>query len=146
MGLLGEGFTVLAVIEARDKASEIYEKCGAVMKKFGGDVAETADTVKGSADSIDESLLKTASGADALEVATARVEAVQERATRTADEQAQAERALLDAHKAAAGAADDDAASQYRLMEANEKLTVSSKANAAAQKDLAAAQKIAANG
>ena len=135
---------MLAILEARDRASEVFAKVDESLGKFSETAKGAADSATAAGDKIDESLLKTASGADALDVATARVQAAQERATRTADEQAQAETALLDVHKAAATAADDDAASQYRLMDANAKLTATTRANAAAQKDLAAAQKVAA--
>lgn len=144
MGLGAETFTVLAILEARDRASEIFRKVDESLGKFSETAKGAADSAAVAGDKIDESLLKTASGADALDVATARVQAAQERATRTADEQAQAEKALLDTHRAAAGAADGDTASQYRLMEANQKLTETTRANAAAQKDLAASQRIAA--
>lgn len=139
-----ESFTVLAILEARDAASEILAKVDESLGRFGETAKTAADTARGAGDAIDDSLLKTASGADALDLATARVDAAQEKATRTAEAQADAERALIEAHDAAVVAADDDVAAQYRLMEANQKLTASSKENAAAQKDLAAAQKVAA--
>jgi TP901 family phage tail tape measure protein len=136
-----ESFTVLAILEARDAASEIFAKVDESLGKFSETAKEAADTARGAGDSIDDSLLKTASGADALDLATARVGAAQEKATRTAEAQADAERGLVEAHKAAAGAEDDDVAAQYRLMEANQKLTAASKENAAAQKVLSDAQK-----
>jgi len=140
-----ESFTLLAILEARDRASEIFAKVDESLDKFAGTAERAAGAAKGAGDSIDESLLKTASGADALELASARVSAAQERATRTAEEQADAERGLLEAHQAAAGAADDDVAAQYRLMEANERLAAASKENAAAQKTLSGAEKLQAD-
>jgi TP901 family phage tail tape measure protein len=124
VGLLAEGFTVLAVLEARDKASEIYEKCGAVMKKFGGDVAETADTVKGAADEIDESLATTASGVDPLELAAAKVSAAEDKMAASTQALVEAQQRLvavsgnvapLDAQGAAA---EDVAVAQQRAAEA----------------------------
>ena len=140
-----ESFTVLAILEARDAASEIFAKIDESLDKFGETAAKAAETARGAGDSIDESLLHTASGADALDLATARVVATQEKATRTAEAQADAERALLEAYRASQGAADDDVASQYRLLEAQQLLTAKSKENAAAQKDLSAAQKLQAD-
>ena len=77
MGLLSEGFTVLAVLEARDLASEIFDKCGVAMERFGEQAGETAGAVKGAADEIDESLATTASGVDPLELAAAKVAAAE---------------------------------------------------------------------
>jgi hypothetical protein len=140
-----ESFTVLAILEARDRASEIFAKVDKSLGKFKESATSAAETAKAAGDTIDESLLKTASGADALDVASARVDAAQEKAARTAEAQAEAERGLVEAHKAAAGAADDDAASQYRLMEADQRLTAAAKENTAAQKTLSAAQKTQAD-
>lgn len=115
MGLLSEGFTVLAIIEARDKASEIYEHCGAVIRKFGGDVAEASGTVKAAADEIDESLASTASGADPLELAAARVSAAEDQVTASTTALAAAQQRLLAvsgnvAPEEALGAAAEDVA------------------------------------
>jgi TP901 family phage tail tape measure protein len=143
--LSAESFTLLAILEARDRASEFIAKADESLDKFAGTAERTAETARAAGTSIDESLLKTASGADALDVASARVDAAQEKAARTADAQATAERNLLEAHKAAAAAADDDVAAQYRLMEAETKLSAAAKENAAAQKDLGAAQKVQAD-
>lgn len=140
-----ESFTVLAILEARDRASEIFAKVDESLGRFSETARGAADTATVAGDKIDESLLKTVSGADALDLASARVAAAQEKATRTSEAQAEAEKALVDAHKAAAGAADDDVASQYRLLEAQQRLTVASKENAAAQKELSGAQKTQAD-
>jgi TP901 family phage tail tape measure protein len=140
-----ESFTVLAVLEARDRASEIFGRVDESLDKFSGTADRAAETARAAGTSIDESLLKTASGADALDVASARVDAAQEKAARTAEAQADAERNLLEAHKAAAAAADDDVAAQYRLMEAETRLSAAAKENAAAQKTLSSAQKVQAD-
>lgn len=140
-----ESFTVLAILEARDRASEIMAKADESLDRFAGTATRAGETAKAAGTAIDESLLQTASGADALDVASARVSAAQEKAARTAEGQAEAERRLLEAHKAAAGAADDDATAQYRLMDAEQKLAAASRENAAAQKQLSSAEKIQAD-
>jgi TP901 family phage tail tape measure protein len=139
-----ESFTVLAVLEARDRASEIFAKVDESLGKFSETAKKAADTATVAGDKIDEGLSRTASGADKLDIASARVSAAQEKATRTAKAQADAERNLLEAHKAAAAAADGDAAAQERLLEADRRLAAASKENAAAQKELSGTQKAAA--
>jgi hypothetical protein len=78
-----EAFTILAIMEARDRASEIFAKVDESLNRFSQTAVRAADIVKGAGDSIDESLLKTASGADALDLAEARVSAAQEKAIQT---------------------------------------------------------------
>jgi TP901 family phage tail tape measure protein len=137
-----ESFTVLAIMEARDAASEVFAKIDESLGRFSGTAKDAADTARAAGDSIDDSLLKTASGADALDVATARVAAAQARAAETAKVQTAWEKELLNAQKAAAEAADGDATAQARLSEAGTRLTAATKESAAAQKGLADAQKL----
>jgi TP901 family phage tail tape measure protein len=140
-----ESFTVLAILEARDRASEIFAKVDESLDKFSETATKAGETAKVAGTSIDESLLKTASGADALDVASARVAGAQEKATRSAEAQAEAEKNLVEVHKASAAAADDDVAAQYRLMEADQKMTLAARENAKAQKELSSAQKLQAD-
>ena len=140
-----ESFTLLAILEARDRASEIFAKVDESLSRFGETAKGAADTARAAGDVIDESLLKTASGADALDVADARVAASQERAARAAQALADAERGLLSAQQEAAAGADADAAAQDRLLTANTRLAAASKENAVAQKALADAQKTQAD-
>jgi len=136
VGLGAEAFTVLAVLEARDKASEIYDN---VQKKLD----ELAATFKGAADSaevsgakIDESLLQTASGADALSLATAKAEAASIRLDAANKAQADSEKALLEAQEQAKAAADGDTEAMQRQVAAADKLAASQKETAKATKAL----------
>jgi TP901 family phage tail tape measure protein len=140
-----ESFTVLAILEARDRASEIFAKIDESLGKFSETAKGAADTAKAAGDVIDESLLKTASGADALDLADARVAAAQEKAIQTTAALANAERDLLAAKQDEALATDDDAAAQDRLIAANQKLTAAAREDAAAQKALSDAQKVQAD-
>ncbi|HET9081343.1 MAG TPA: phage tail tape measure protein [Trebonia sp.] len=99
--------------------------------------------MRAAGDAIDQSLLSTASGADALDVASARVDAAQAR-TAAAQEQAAAERELLDA-QAAAAAADGDAAARDRLATAGQALTATQREAAASAAALSDAQKVQAD-
>jgi phage-related protein len=107
------------------------------MKKFGGDVAETADTVKGAADEIDESLATTASGVDPLELAAARVSAAEDQMTASTEALAAAQQRLVAVSGNVAtqeemgAAAEDVAAAEQRAAAATTEMT----AAAAAQRE-----------
>jgi len=137
-----ESFTILAILEARDRASEIFAKVDESLGKFSDTAKSAADTARAAGDSIDESLLKTASGADALDLAEARVSAAQARVAASTQAQADAERSLLAAQAAAAAGADDDAQAQGRLATASQALTAAQKESALAAKGLSDAQKV----
>jgi len=142
MGLLGEAFTVLAIVEAVDKASQIYAKIDGSVNKFTTTMERAAGITDTAGKKIDEGLLKTASGADAVSLATARVEGAQSRLVAATDAQANAERSLLDAQTKAAAAADDDAIAQSRLATAAETLVKAQEDAAKATKALGDAQKV----
>ena len=140
-----EGFTVLAILEARDQASEIFEKCGLSMEKLGESAAETADVIKGAGEEIDESLLSTASGADAVELAAAKVASAQEQLAAATDAQAQAEQRLIAVTSQGVASEEQLAASataladaQGRAAEAQSMATEAAAAQAAALAALAA--------
>jgi TP901 family phage tail tape measure protein len=104
--------------------------------------ARAAEIAKGAGSAIDDSLLQTASGADALDVANARVEASEARVAAATQAQADAERALLDAQAQAAAAADGDTAALDALTEASDRLTAAQAATAKATSDLKDAQTV----
>ena len=132
--MLGETFTILAVLEATDRMSRVLEKVDGSLDSFSGTAARAAEAATVAGARIDESLLQTASGADALELADARVSAAQARVATTAKAQADAERALLEAQAQLAAAEDGDTA-------ASEKLTAAADTLAAAQKQSAKSAK-----
>jgi phage-related protein len=140
MGLGAEGFTVLAILEARDMASEIYESVQAKVEGFTGSMKSAADVASESGAKIDDSFLKTASGADALTLSTSRVEAAQAKLAASNKAQADAERSLLEARAQVTAAADGDTAAMDRQVAANDKLTAAQKKSADATKALKDAQ------
>lgn len=145
MAGLAEAFTVLAVFEAVDKMSAALEKMDAGLDKFSETSLKAAESATEAGAKIDESLLKTASGADAVEVADARLAAARDKLTAASDRQAEAERALLQAQADAAAAADGDAAASQKLVAASDALTAAQKRTAAASKEVAAASKTQAD-
>lgn len=122
------------MLEARDKASEIFARIDGSLKKFTGTAAQASETVAAAGDRIDEGLLKTASGADALDVAASRTAGAQQRVTAAMTEQATAERELMAA--TAAETADTDA-----VAAASDRLAVAERNAAKAATELEAAQK-----
>lgn len=140
MGLTAESFTLLAVLEARDMASAIYDKVQGRVDEFSGSMKAAADVATEAGAKIDESFMTTASGADALELATARVDAAQGKLAASTKAQADAERGLLEANAQAATAADGDAAAMDRQIAASDALTKAQKSTADATKGLKDAQ------
>lgn len=140
MGLGAEAFTVLAVLEARDMASEIFDKVDAKIGRFSEVMKAAADSADVSGAKIDEAFLQTASGADALSLATAKVEAAQGRLDAANKAQADSEKALLEANEQAKAAADGDTEAVERQIAAADKLSVSQKETAKATKTLRDAQ------
>lgn len=137
-----EAFTLLAVVEAKDFADAAIEKIDGLWRKLTGTVKESAKSIADSSAQANAALLETASGADALDLASARVEGARARLKATTDEQAAAERELLAAQEQAAVAADGDTAATDRLAAAGDRLATASRAASAAQKDMTAAQKL----
>lgn len=140
MGVGAETFTVLAILEARDQASEIWDRMVGTVDKFTESMGRAAETTKAAGDTIDESLLKTASGADALDVATAKLEAAQAREKLATEGLANAERSLLEARAEAANAAEDDSAATQKLAAVSEKYADAQKQAAVATKAVRDAQ------
>ena len=122
MPLGAEAFTVLAVLEARDRASEVFDRMSATVGRFQDVLGQAAGTAETAGAAIDTSMLQTASGADAAELAAARLSATRAGLDAATRAQAAAERDLLAAQQAAAGASDADAAAQERLAAAAESL------------------------
>jgi TP901 family phage tail tape measure protein len=140
VGVGAEAFTVLAVLEARDMASEIYDKVQAKLGQFSETMKAAADSANVSGDKIDESFLKTASGADALSLATAKVEAASAKLDAANKAQADSEKALLDAQEQVRVAADGDTEAMTKQIAAADKLAASQKETAKATSGLKDAQ------
>jgi TP901 family phage tail tape measure protein len=134
-------FTVLAVLEARDLISEALDKAEATVSRFSGALQRMAGVAEESGARTDEALLQTASGANALDLATARVEAAQAKMAAATREQAAAEEELLSVQRQtaageidAAEAADKQAAALARLQKAEREAAVASKELGTAEK------------
>jgi phage-related protein len=126
---LGTAFTILAVLEAHDKISGVIEKIDGVLDSFSDTAKKAADSAAAAGAKIDESLLQTASGADAVELADARLAEAQNKLTASTLAQANAEKALLEARASIASdeelatAADALAAAQGRAADAATELS-----------------------
>lgn len=124
MAGFGEAFTVLAVFEAYDKMSSALEKMDASLDRFSETAQKTATVAAEAGARVDESMTATASGADAVELADARLATAREKLTAATEAQAKAEQALLDARGSVASeeelatAADAVAAAQGRATDA----------------------------
>lgn len=145
MALGLETFTLLAILEARDQASEIYAKVSESLDGFSDTIKSAADTAKTASESIDDSLLKTAGSADALDIASAQVEAATRAEEIAVRNLAAAEDQLISARSAAAGSAETDAAATEGLIKASQALTDAQAQAAAATKTLGDAQKLQAD-
>ena len=126
-----EAFTILAVLDAKDRLSSVMAKVDETLNGFASSAERAADAARTAGSAIDESLLQTASGADALEVAQANLNATQARLALATQELAGAERELITANDLAARSAEGDA--------------VALSAQSAAAERLAAAQKMVRN-
>ncbi|MFB8182638.1 phage tail tape measure protein [Streptomyces sp. NPDC055966] len=134
-----EMFTVLAVLEARDRISGQLEKAEGAVGRFSESLQRMAGTAEEAGARTDEALLQTASGTDAVELADARLAAARDKLTAATERQAEAERALLEAQgsiaseESLAAAADKVAGAEERAAAAAQQLKV-------AQDELAAAK------
>jgi TP901 family phage tail tape measure protein len=135
-----ESFTVLAILEARDRASEIFARADESLGRFSETARSAAGTARGAGAAIDEALGRTVPASERLEIAGARLAAAQEKAAGAARALAGAERELLGAQREATGSGDAAAAASARLVEADRKLAAVQKEAATAAKGLRDAQ------
>lgn len=140
-----EGFTILAILEAQDRISAIMEHIDSVTDTFGETVARVAGIAGSAGETIDESLLQTASGADAVVLANAKVEASAAAVATAREQQATAEKALLEVQRQVSAGELDEAevadtlsAALKTVTDANAAVTEASKAATSAQADQAA--------
>ncbi|MET9071768.1 phage tail tape measure protein [Streptomyces sp. NPDC004232] len=136
-----EAFTIMAILDAKDRISGVLNHVDETLSRFSSTAATAADAARTAGAAIDESFLQTASGADAAEVADARLAATRANLFRATQEQAAAERELLAAQAEAAVAVDDYAASDARLIAANERLVTSQRAVVTATEEVAVAER-----
>lgn len=135
-----EAFTVLAVLDARDRISAVMERVDATLNGFSSSATRAAESARVAGTSIDASLLQTASGANALSVANARLSASNARLTLATTELAAAERGLIAADDVAARAAHGDTAAMVQQSAAAERLVLAQRMVARTTAEVSAAQ------
>lgn len=133
--MLGEAIEILAKVTGVDLVSGVLDK---ISESFGkaADAAELAAEAAASAGAkFDEGMITTATGADALEVASAKAATSQEKLAAATKEQAAAEQALIDVRGAIAS--EEELAQAAREVAAAQRLATQSAT------ELARAQEIA---
>lgn len=136
-----EAFTIMAILDARDRISNVIRHVDETLDQFSATSARAAETARTAGTAIDESLLQTASGADALTVANANLSASQARLALATQELAGAERQLIAADEAAAQAAEGDAVAMSNQSAAAERLAAAQKMVRTTTAEVAAAQR-----
>ena len=136
----GEAFTVLAVLKATNEMSKVLEEIDASLDQFSETAVRSAEVATEAGAKVDESLLRTASGADALELAATRTQIAQEKLAAATEAQAAAEQALLEA-RAAVASEEEMAAAAETVAAAEQKATAATTELKDAQAALKAATK-----
>lgn len=129
-----EMFTVMAILDAQDRASTIFERVSGVVERFAGIMNGAAADAEAAGAVIDRSLLQTASGADALALANDRVEASTAKLNMATERQAIAEQQLMDVRARGLGMAE--------LAAAGDALAKAERDAAVAAAELSAAQEV----
>lgn len=135
-----ELFTIIAMVEARDRASAIISRMEKAFVSLSDSVAETADVVRASGESMDATLLQSAAGIDDLDLGIARLAAARANLTRLTREQAEAETALMDVQARVASYAIQGADAETAMAEALARLDGAAMAAARATAYLADVQ------
>jgi TP901 family phage tail tape measure protein len=136
----GEAFTILAILEARDRISGVMNRVDATLDRFAGTSERAAESARVAGTAIDESLLQTASGADAAQVASARLEAARTRLRIATMEQAGAERELLTVQRDMLVTGGNNTAVMERQSAAAARMAAAERDAAVASRELAAAE------
>lgn len=139
-----EAFTILAILDAKDRISGVMERVDETLNGFATSAERAAEAARVAGTAIDESLLQSASGADALEIAEANLSATQARLSLATQELAGAERELLAATDAAARAAEGDAVALSNQSAAAERLAAAQKMVRTTTAEVAAATRVQA--
>lgn len=122
-----EEFTILAILEARDKATDVMERISGALEQFDSAAERAAEVARASGEQIDQGLLQTASGADAVTLGAAKVEAAANTAAAATREQAAAEQELIAAREA--GATESELAAAMTRLTAAEKESIKATAD-----------------
>jgi TP901 family phage tail tape measure protein len=138
--MLAEAIEVLATITGIDLVSDVLKGVDASFDAMSETAQAAAAAAEEAAAKIDASLLSTASGENAVTIATAQVDASRAELSVATTKQAAAERALIQAQQDASAAASGDTAAQKRLIEASTKLADAQKVAATAASDMEEAQ------
>lgn len=135
-----EAFTIMAILDAKDRISGVITHVDETLDRFAATSARAAESARVAGTAIDESLLQTASGVDAMVLANANLSASQARLALATEELAGAERQLIVADEAAARAAEGDAVALAAQAAASERLAAAQKLVRNTTADVAAAQ------
>lgn len=136
----GEAFTILAILEARDRISGVMERVDRTLSHFSGTSDRAAASARAAGTAIDESFVQTASGADAAQLAVANLAAAQTRLRIATMEQAGAERELLTLHRQMAATGGNNTALIDRQSAAYQRLATAQREAAVAARGVRDAQ------
>lgn len=139
-----EAFTILAILDAKDRLSSVMTRVDETLNGFASSAERAAGAARTAGTAIDESLLQTASGADALEVAEANLSATQARLALATQELAGAERELMAATDLAARSAEGDAVALSAQAAAAERLAAAQRMVRTTTAEVAAATRVQA--
>lgn len=137
---LTEAISILATIKGVDLVSGVLDKVSGSFAKMSEEASLAAAKAEEAAARLDESLLQTASGEDAVAVASAQAQAARERLVAATEQQATAEENLMARTEEANAVDDRNAATMERLVEASDQLTAAQARTADAAAKAAAAE------
>lgn len=135
-----EAFTIMAILDAKDRISSVIHRVDETLDQFTTTSTRAAEAARVAGTAIDESLLQTASGVDAMVLANANLSASQARLALATQELAGAERQLILADEEAARAAEGDATALAAQSAAAERLAAAQKMLRTTTAEVAAAQ------
>lgn len=140
-----ELFTELIVLKLQDDASKLWERAEGVVDSFTGTLNKAAESAKVAGKAIDDSLLQTESGTDAVVLANTRLEASTIKLSDARKAQADAESALMNVQKEIETGTLSEADANIKLTAAADNLAAAQERLAKATKDAQVAQKLASD-
>jgi TP901 family phage tail tape measure protein len=138
--MLAEAIQVLATITGVDLVSDVLHRVSGSFTQMAETSQLAATAAEEAAARIDAGLLATASGGDAVTLATSQLSASRAKLAMATEEEATAEEALVQAQRASLSAADGDIAAQSRLVAAADELAAAQRRTAAAATEMSAAE------
>lgn len=138
--MLAEAIQVLATITGVDLVSDVLHRVSGSFTTMAETAQTAATAAEEAAARIDAGLLATASGGDAVTLATSQLSASRAKLAMATEEEATAEEALVQAQRQSLAAADGDVAAQSRLITAADELAAAQRRTAAAAAEMSAAE------